>query len=257
MNPVQTTHIIRIAAAAIFALASSGCGSDSGDNAAATAITSPIITLAATLTGGQEVPAVTTTASGTGTLTLDVSAKTISGSVTTTGIAGVATHIHDGDIGVSGPVVVPLAETTAGSGVWTVVAGTTVTDAQIARLQAGGYYFNVHTVENPNGEIRGQIFSFSNTIQLVFTGFCTACHFSGGSASLLNLSTGNSYANLVSKPAVFSAGTRVIPGDSTNSVLYNRIIGNGLALMPQGGPALNSVSQNLIKLWIDTGAAND
>jgi hypothetical protein len=32
-----------------------------------------------------------------------------------------------------------------------------VTPAQVADLEAGLYYFNIHTVANPAGEIRGQI----------------------------------------------------------------------------------------------------
>ncbi len=35
--------------------------------------------------------------------------------------------------------------------------GRPLTDAQIADLQAGKWYFNVHTAAHPPGEIRGQV----------------------------------------------------------------------------------------------------
>jgi hypothetical protein len=33
----------------------------------------------------------------------------------------------------------------------------TLTDQQITDLMAGQWYFNIHTAENPSGEIRGQV----------------------------------------------------------------------------------------------------
>ena len=66
--------------------------------------------------GEQEVPAVKTMASGSGTITINAD-KTVSGKVMTRGIAGVAAHIHDGAMGKNGPVTVPLAKDGAtGSG---------------------------------------------------------------------------------------------------------------------------------------------
>jgi len=106
------------------------------------------------LSGDQEVPANTTKASGYGTVVLDPATKTISGVLVTSGIVGIAAHIHDGLPGVSGPVAIPLS---GGPTVWTVPAGTVLTDAQVARLTAGAYYYNVHTTAAPNGEIRGQL----------------------------------------------------------------------------------------------------
>jgi hypothetical protein len=32
-----------------------------------------------------------------------------------------------------------------------------LTDQQVTDLMAGQWYFNVHTVQNPSGEIRGQV----------------------------------------------------------------------------------------------------
>jgi hypothetical protein len=106
------------------------------------------------LSGSQEVPAVTTNASGSGTITVgdDMS---ISGSVTTTGVAGTAAHIHMAAAGQNGPVTVPL--TKSGDGVWAVPAGAKLTDAQFAAFKAGNLYVNVHSESNKGGEIRGQL----------------------------------------------------------------------------------------------------
>ena len=106
------------------------------------------------LSGSQEVPAVTTSASGSGTITVgdDMS---ISGSVMTTGIAGTAAHIHMAAAGQNGPVAVAL--TKSGDSGWAVPAGAKLTDAQFAAFKAGNLYVNVHSDANMGGEIRGQI----------------------------------------------------------------------------------------------------
>jgi hypothetical protein len=106
------------------------------------------------LSGSQEVPAVTTSASGSGTITVGDD-KSISGSVTTTGVAGTAAHIHLAAAGQNGPVAVPL--TKSGDNGWAVPAGTKLTDAQFAAFKAGNLYVNVHSEANKGGEIRGQI----------------------------------------------------------------------------------------------------
>ena len=111
----------------------------------------------AALSGASENPAVTTAASGTGVLALNPATNQISGFVKTSGITGTAAHIHEGAAGVNGGVIVPLTETAAGSGVWSVPAGSTLTAGQAASFNASGLYFNVHSTANPGGEIRGQI----------------------------------------------------------------------------------------------------
>src|SRR5437016_1617308 len=74
----------------------------------------------AKLSGGEEVPPVTTMASGTSTITVGAD-KSVSGSVTTTGVAGTAAHIHQAAMGQNGPVIVPLTKTS--DNVWSVPAG--------------------------------------------------------------------------------------------------------------------------------------
>jgi hypothetical protein len=107
-----------------------------------------------TLSGSEEVPAVTTSATGMGTITVNDD-MTVSGSVTTKGVEGVAAHIHLAPAGKNGPPVVPLTKT--GDGVWSVPAGAKLNADQYAAFKAGNLYVNVHSAANKGGEIRGQL----------------------------------------------------------------------------------------------------
>lgn len=62
-----------------------------------------------TLTGANEVPPVTTAATGGGTITVSDDGM-VSGNITTRGVQGTAAHIHLGAAGKNGPVVVPLTK---------------------------------------------------------------------------------------------------------------------------------------------------
>jgi hypothetical protein len=98
---------------------------------------------------------ITSSGKGTGTFTLDPATKVLTYTVQYEGLTGpaAAAHIHGpAEPDASAGVVVPFS--TAASP----ITGTaTLTDAQIAELQAGKYYVNVHTAANRGGEIRGQI----------------------------------------------------------------------------------------------------
>jgi hypothetical protein len=107
-----------------------------------------------TLSGAEEVPAVTTAATGTGKFTIG-SDHAVSGGVKTTGIDGTAAHIHLGPVGQSGPPVIVLAK--GSDGVWNVPADAKLSDEQYASLKAGNLYVNVHSAEHKPGEIRGQL----------------------------------------------------------------------------------------------------
>jgi CHRD domain len=106
------------------------------------------------LTGAEETPPVTTTASGNGTIKI-ADDKTVSGSVKTLGIEGIAAHIHVGAPGVAGPPIITLEK--SADGVWSVPAGAKLTDEQFASFKAGNLYVNVHSQEHKPGEIRAQL----------------------------------------------------------------------------------------------------
>ena len=107
-----------------------------------------------TLSGSQEVPPVTTSATGSGTITVAAD-QAISGSIKTTGIKATAAHIHLAAPGANGPVIVPL--TKVGEDGWAVGPGAKLQDAHFQAFKDGNLYVNVHSAANPNGEIRGQI----------------------------------------------------------------------------------------------------
>ena len=106
------------------------------------------------LSGTDEVPAVATSASGTGTVKV-ADDKTVSGSVTTKGITATAAHIHEGEMGKNGPVVVAL--TKSGDDKWVVPDGAKFSAAQYESYKAGKLYVNVHSAAHKDGEIRGQL----------------------------------------------------------------------------------------------------
>ena len=106
------------------------------------------------LTGDQEVPANTSTAIGTGSITVAADGS-VSGSVTAATLQAMAAHIHVGAVGVNGPVIIPL--TGGPGGVWAVPDGAKLTSEQMDAYKAGNLYVNVHTAEHKGGEIRTQL----------------------------------------------------------------------------------------------------
>jgi hypothetical protein len=106
------------------------------------------------LSGDQETPPVTTTASGSGTITVNPD-KTVSGSVATTGVDATMAHIHMAPSGKPGPVIIPLQKN--GQYGWSVPAGAKLNDEQYQAFKSGGLYVNVHSAAHKDGEIRGQL----------------------------------------------------------------------------------------------------
>jgi hypothetical protein len=106
------------------------------------------------LTGAEETPPVTTSATGTGTLKI-AKDHTVSGVIKTSGIDGTMAHIHVGAPGQSGPPIITLTKGADGS--WEVPAGSKLTDEQFASFKSGNLYVNVHSADHKPGEIRAQL----------------------------------------------------------------------------------------------------
>ena len=124
------------------------------------------------LSGNEEVPPVQTDATGSAEFTAP-HFDNIGYSVEVSNIDKVtAAHIHSGKIGENGPIVVTLfkAETPSTEPINGNLASGNITNANLEgpmagktvidltkSMELGETYVNVHTEENPNGEIRGQI----------------------------------------------------------------------------------------------------
>jgi hypothetical protein len=105
------------------------------------------------LSGDSEVPPVKSAGGGGGKIMVGDDGS-ISGSVTTTGMSGMAAHIHMGATGKNGPVILPL---TKEGDTYKVPAGSKLNPEQMKAFKAGDLYVNVHTPENKGGELRGQL----------------------------------------------------------------------------------------------------
>lgn len=123
-------------------------------------------TVNAVLSGGQENPPVATGGGGTATVTVAADGRSITFVLETFALSDVTgAHIHPGTPGVNGPIMFVLAP-----GIFASPASGTLTEADFqpvggittfaeatAAILEGRTYVNVHTQQNPDGEIRGHL----------------------------------------------------------------------------------------------------
>ena len=107
-----------------------------------------------TLSGQQEAPPATTGASGHGAIEIGMD-RSVHGTISTSGMAATAAHIHLGGVGVNDPVVIALER--ASDNEWTVPPGSKLTEEQYGAYKADRLYVNVHSTAHPAGEIRAQL----------------------------------------------------------------------------------------------------
>jgi hypothetical protein len=127
----------------------------------------------AMLSGGEEVPPVTTDATGVASFNV-TEPDAIDFSVNVTGMDKVtAAHIHSAKTGENGEVVVTLFNGSTTGPISGNLANGTIKKSNLEGLmqdsavsdlvkamERGETYVNVHTEANPNGEIRGQISTY-------------------------------------------------------------------------------------------------
>lgn len=132
----------------------------------------PLVKFRATLVGTEEVPPVTTTATGTSEFTLSRTNDTLFVNITVSGLSNVRFgHFHTGARGANGAVVATLVEAPTLTGPQNgrigrqfitaanlsgTLAGQPLS-ALVTQLRAGGIYVNLHTDANTGGEVRGQV----------------------------------------------------------------------------------------------------
>jgi hypothetical protein len=124
---------------------------------AAASASAETVNLTAALSGANEVPPVQGTASGTAAVALDTASRLLTWEVQVQGLSAPisAAHFHGpSSTSANAPVVIPIAKAGDTS---PFKGSTTITPEQMADLLAGRYYLNIHTPNNPPGEIRGQV----------------------------------------------------------------------------------------------------
>lgn len=127
-------------------------------------------TASGALAGENEVPPVATGTTGNFAVNYDVDQGMVSFAVTvipteTTPITVTGAHIHEGAAGVNGPVLYNLADIDPEITLPTYVTTSltlqgvfTITESShVTALLESGLYINVHSTDNPSGEVRGQI----------------------------------------------------------------------------------------------------
>jgi hypothetical protein len=130
------------------------------------------VTMVATLTGGEENPAILTGAVGTAEAAVDTENREIAVTLRLFNLptGTTAGHIHAGPRGVNGPVVIDFPIPAGRTGDLTLTfrvgagqfrarpeVGINTIDDIIQTIVGGGAYVNVHTTTNAGGEIRGQL----------------------------------------------------------------------------------------------------
>ena len=114
------------------------------------------VTYKATLDGKSETPPTGSTGAGSLTAQFDPATKTLTWTITYSGLTGpaIAAHFHGpAPVGKPAGVLVPIKSALDSP----IQGSATLTDEQAKALEDGLIYFNIHTAANKGGEIRGQL----------------------------------------------------------------------------------------------------
>ncbi len=113
----------------------------------------------AKLSGGEEVPAVDTSADGFAVVLLDQAHGKIAVALRHNVYGPTDGHLHQASGGENGPVAIALAHFRDGD-----ISTVMINASQIAALRAGKLYINVHSGAHTAGEIRGQVLRPGETL---------------------------------------------------------------------------------------------
>jgi hypothetical protein len=114
---------------------------------------SETMTFKADMKASSEVPPTNSVAAGSADVTLDTGTKKLTWTVVSRGLSGEATAAHFHGPAAPGANADPVVDISAALA----KGSADLSDQQIADLQAGKWYINIHTEKFPDGEIRGQV----------------------------------------------------------------------------------------------------
>lgn len=162
LNPWQTPMRLLLLAAFISVVA---CGGSDNDR-----LPDPepepepeLQTYEVMLEGEQEVPMVATDQSAMASVTINETDLVVMAEMDLSGVSEVtAAHIHAGEVGMNGPVAFGFSDPDE-DGIWE-IEGEDITEEQHDALLSGRWYVNVHTDSYPDGELRGQILTDTQTL---------------------------------------------------------------------------------------------
>ena len=156
-------HSIALGALTILSLSLSACSDSSSSNSTAPV---PITVFTASLNGAQMSPPVQSSAEGQGSLIISHNNDSVQIELKSSGLINVdKVHLHLGFCGEDGPVLFNLLENQVFSDNFSI----TVTQSDLkpfsnnsfsevlSAIRNGRTYLKVHTTQNPEGEIRGQV----------------------------------------------------------------------------------------------------
>ena len=102
--------------------------------------------------------------------------------------------------------------------------------------------------------------TLSSIQSVVFDDSCAGHHGDHATEANLDLTAGQSWSNLVNVRSIQVALDLVEPNDAENSYLVHKLDGRADIVgdrMPVGGPFLSQADIDVIKQWINNGAANN
>jgi len=208
-------------------------------------IPSGVTVVWASVSGMQEVPAVTSSITGTVAVTVNATMKKAAVNLNISVANATGAELLTGSSSTNGVSLAMLVADNAVVGHWW-NESITLTDADIANYNSSKWYVNVYTAAHSSGEVRAQIAQTPPTLaQLqanIFSPKCSGCHNGTGSVlpGVQNLtSAANTFVAVVNVPSIEQGSLmKIKPSDPDNSYLIRKVEGDSSitgSRMPLGG----------------------